>query len=565
MTTDEVRDPMQMDSNIVHSDKKKASKELDTLTSNAGKSSQQNTNETGSTILKEASAAPLKKMSFADLLKSKNTSQSAGQNANSKQAGRNANSSNKSQSHRSAPVESQKSRKSDGDEDQGSASQQLVKDTTPKSSSSNQQTPSVTPAVNVWAERKLKIPQQPPQQSQQQQQQQQQGQTSVGASISEKQQNSSSSSELSIASEAKDQSGQSQLDQSTVDMNKSDEIASKVGDIQLADPVAVNDGQKALASAADGNGSGNASSGRSQQQLSPSSSPDQRASQPARVSPAQKSDRAVSSASGYAGYHGNGYQSGSTHSQSSGGYYNNSNTGGYYRGRGGRGRGGGRGYNSGQPRYYSNGSVYPPVAQQQQMMQQGQQQQPFIGQPGAGGPQAMMPGPYGANYAYEYGNPQAYYAYVQSAMEMDSIRHFVIRQVEYYFSIENLIHDTYFRSFMDDEGFVSIDVIASFPRMKNVTSDVALITETIKLSSLIEVVDGRVRRVEDWQMWVLPKSQRRTFKPSTESDQKTEGEYASGKSLGDNGASSSADGPSGKVATISGQKSEEAVSSNNTG
>ncbi|KAI3639235.1 hypothetical protein MIR68_002765 [Amoeboaphelidium protococcarum] len=562
MTTDEVRDPMQMDSNIVHSDKKKVLKESDTLTSNTAKSPQQSTNETGSTTLKEASAAPLKKMSFADLLKSKNTSQNAGQSANSKLAGRNANSSNKSpdlQSHRSAPVESQKSRKSGGDEDQGSASQQQVKDTTPKSNLSDQQKPAVTPAVNVWAERKLKIPQQPSQQSQQQQQQ---GQTSGGASNSEKLQNSLSSSELS---EAKDQSGQSQLDQSTVDMKKSDEIASKVGDIQLADSQAGNDGQQSLASAADGNGSGNASTERSQQQLSPSSSPDQRSSQPARVSPAQKSDRAVSSASGYAGYHGNGYQSGSTHSQSSGGYYNNSNAGGYYRGRGGRGRGGGRGYNSGQPRYYSNGSGYPPVAQQQQMMQQGQQQQPFIGQPGAGGPQAMMPGPYGANYAYPYGNPQAYYAYVQSAMEMDSIRHFVIRQVEYYFSIENLIHDTYFRSFMDDQGFVSIDVIASFPRMKNVTSDVALITETIKLSPLIEVVDGRVRRVEDWQMWVLPKSQRRTFKPSTESDQKIEGESASGKSLGGNGVSSAADGPSDKVAAVSGQQSEEVVSSNNTG
>ncbi|KAK8524612.1 hypothetical protein V6N13_015628 [Hibiscus sabdariffa] len=85
-----------------------------------------------------------------------------------------------------------------------------------------------------------------------------------------------------------------------------------------------------------------------------------------------------------------------------------------------------------------------------------------------------------------------------NAVLTDDLRNKIIRQVEYYFSDENLPTDKYMMSLIkkNKEGFVSISMIASFRRMKRLTRSYPLIVAALKESSmLVFSSDGKkVRR-----------------------------------------------------------------------
>lgn len=86
-------------------------------------------------------------------------------------------------------------------------------------------------------------------------------------------------------------------------------------------------------------------------------------------------------------------------------------------------------------------------------------------------------------------------------------------QLEYYFSVDNLIKDVFLRSHMDSKGFVLLSFIANFNRLKQLTSDIELIKLAIQQSNDMEHrlgSDGkdRLRRREDWEKWVLPMNER---------------------------------------------------------
>ena len=49
------------------------------------------------------------------------------------------------------------------------------------------------------------------------------------------------------------------------------------------------------------------------------------------------------------------------------------------------------------------------------------------------------------------------------------------RQIEYYFSVENLCKDMFLRKKMDDGGWIPTRVIASFNRVRMLTPDLAVI------------------------------------------------------------------------------------------
>ena len=59
-----------------------------------------------------------------------------------------------------------------------------------------------------------------------------------------------------------------------------------------------------------------------------------------------------------------------------------------------------------------------------------------------------------------------------------------MRQLEYYFSRENLAHDTYLMSQMDADQFVDIATIASFPQVKKLTSELNLVTQVLRGKNL---------------------------------------------------------------------------------
>lgn len=88
----------------------------------------------------------------------------------------------------------------------------------------------------------------------------------------------------------------------------------------------------------------------------------------------------------------------------------------------------------------------------------------------------------------------------------DPQRAMLLKQIDYYFSPENLCKDTYLRNYMDDQGWVHISVIAGFNRVKQLTNNIPYIIDTLRSSSVVEVQGDKIRRRNDWSIWVLNKA-----------------------------------------------------------
>ncbi|XP_020102845.1 la-related protein 1A-like [Ananas comosus] len=84
----------------------------------------------------------------------------------------------------------------------------------------------------------------------------------------------------------------------------------------------------------------------------------------------------------------------------------------------------------------------------------------------------------------------------------EELREKILNQIEYYFSDKNLPTDGYLLSVLDEQGWVSISIIAGFRRVRNLTTDVPLILGALRSSSLIEVQGDKIRRRNDWHKWV---------------------------------------------------------------
>ncbi|CAL5324239.1 unnamed protein product [Camellia sinensis] len=82
----------------------------------------------------------------------------------------------------------------------------------------------------------------------------------------------------------------------------------------------------------------------------------------------------------------------------------------------------------------------------------------------------------------------------------------IVMQIEYYFSNENLIKDTFLRQNMDDQGWVPINLIAGFKKVMILTDNTQFILDAVRASSLVEVKDDKVRRRNDWYRWIMPSS-----------------------------------------------------------
>ncbi|KHJ94517.1 la domain protein [Oesophagostomum dentatum] len=71
----------------------------------------------------------------------------------------------------------------------------------------------------------------------------------------------------------------------------------------------------------------------------------------------------------------------------------------------------------------------------------------------------------------------------------ESLKDCVRKQIEYYFSADNLQKDFFLRRKMNAEGFLPITLIASFPRVRSLTQDLALICEGLRDSDKVELSD----------------------------------------------------------------------------
>ncbi|XP_076446091.1 la-related protein 1B-like isoform X5 [Babylonia areolata] len=77
--------------------------------------------------------------------------------------------------------------------------------------------------------------------------------------------------------------------------------------------------------------------------------------------------------------------------------------------------------------------------------------------------------------------------YYSTLSSEESLRSFLVKQLEYYFSDVNLARDVFLRRHMNEEGWAPISLIATFNRMKTLTLDVQAIKEAIKKSKDLEI------------------------------------------------------------------------------
>jgi la-related protein 1 len=92
----------------------------------------------------------------------------------------------------------------------------------------------------------------------------------------------------------------------------------------------------------------------------------------------------------------------------------------------------------------------------------------------------------------------------------ESLSEAIVRQVEFYFSVNNLCRDVYLRMRMGQDGWVPLQIICNFNKMKQLTTDKRLILDTLKAASTkLEVDDAkqRLRIKGDWATWVFPKDE----------------------------------------------------------
>ncbi|VDM57888.1 unnamed protein product [Angiostrongylus costaricensis] len=98
----------------------------------------------------------------------------------------------------------------------------------------------------------------------------------------------------------------------------------------------------------------------------------------------------------------------------------------------------------------------------------------------------------------------------------ETLKDCVRKQIEYYFSSDNLQKDFFLRRKMDSEGFLPITLIASFPRVRSLTQDLTLICEGLRDSDKVELSDdaNMVRPRLNPTKWPLPPAVHSTV-PST--------------------------------------------------
>ncbi|KAK4507491.1 hypothetical protein PRZ48_001226 [Zasmidium cellare] len=119
---------------------------------------------------------------------------------------------------------------------------------------------------------------------------------------------------------------------------------------------------------------------------------------------------------------------------------------------------------------------------------------------------------YPSMYDFSAGVPMSAVPY-SPMMDQQYLMDMVSTQLEYYFSIDNLIKDMFLRRNMDSQGFVLLDIIANFNRIKQLTQDKEILKAVCLRSDNIEIRVGddgkeRLRRHNQWEQFLLPMDQR---------------------------------------------------------
>ncbi|KAF3324939.1 La-related protein 1B [Carex littledalei] len=177
-------------------------------------------------------------------------------------------------------------------------------------------------------------------------------------------------------------------------------------------------------------------------------------------------------------------------------HHHNNNSGGSYRGHG-------RESANWNPSW--NNSPRPPYFYQGNQAMTTPQPQPAVSY-GYGIPNVYPT--YYAPTSYDYSHamyghvplivPQWVAPMVPGYAEVLKLRNSIFKQIEYYFSIDNLVKDTHLRKKMDKQGWVPISFVADFKQVKQMSGDLQFILESLNDSTVVEVQGNKIRRRENW-------------------------------------------------------------------
>jgi len=94
--------------------------------------------------------------------------------------------------------------------------------------------------------------------------------------------------------------------------------------------------------------------------------------------------------------------------------------------------------------------------------------------------------------------------YPAEPLEGEALKEAIRKQVEYYFSVDNLCKDVYLRSKMDKEGYVAVDLIAAFNKVKYLVKDRSVLLDALTTSTILEFDADKqhLRKRNDWRQWL---------------------------------------------------------------
>ncbi|KAF9652418.1 hypothetical protein BDM02DRAFT_3183801 [Thelephora ganbajun] len=105
----------------------------------------------------------------------------------------------------------------------------------------------------------------------------------------------------------------------------------------------------------------------------------------------------------------------------------------------------------------------------------------------------------------------------QLSFLLDPTRYYLLGQLEYYLSPQNMAQDFYLRQQMNPDGWISISLLASFNRIRQLTPDPQLVREVLTMSSVAEVGGDWVRMGgNQWIQFILPPPTPSAHQPTPE-------------------------------------------------
>ncbi|KAL9687956.1 hypothetical protein QQ045_032368 [Rhodiola kirilowii] len=78
----------------------------------------------------------------------------------------------------------------------------------------------------------------------------------------------------------------------------------------------------------------------------------------------------------------------------------------------------------------------------------------------------------------------------------------ILKQIEYYFSDENLEGDKFLINLMDGEGWVPVSKISEFNRIRRMKVEISTIQDALESSKVLEVQNDKIRKRVGWLKWI---------------------------------------------------------------